>query len=142
MSTDLLDPAKQIAIDRSVGDFSYPEQHAFDAGTGLSHATVDYIADVKKEPDWIREFRHKALDTFESKPMPTNWATKDLEAIEFQKIRYYLANAQRPTRSWEDVPEDVKRRLVNGHVPLDQRPEVPLKGKRDSVVLYAPHRPT
>ena len=32
-----------LDIDRSVGDFSYPEQHEFDAGTGLTHATVDYI---------------------------------------------------------------------------------------------------
>jgi Fe-S cluster assembly protein SufB len=33
--------------------------HEFDAGTGLTQRTVDYIADVKKEADWIREFRQK-----------------------------------------------------------------------------------
>ena len=103
MSTELLeatDQAKQIDIDRTAGNFSYPEQHTFDAGTGLSHATVDYISDVKNEPDWIREYRHKALDVFLSKPMPTHWASHDLENIIFQNIRYYLANGQKPTRSW------------------------------------------
>ena len=100
MSTELLEPitdqAAQIDIDRTRGDFAYPEEHAFNAGTGLSHATIDYISDVKSEPDWIREFRHKALDVFFSKPMPTHWASKDLENIVFQNIRYYLANGQKP----------------------------------------------
>ena len=43
----------QLEIDRSVGDFSYPEQHEFDAGVGLSHDTVDYIANVKGEEDKV-----------------------------------------------------------------------------------------
>src|ERR1700753_866319 len=97
-----LDTANQLDIDRTAGDFRYPEQHEFDAGVGLSHETVDYIVDVKNEPDWIREFRHKALDTFESKAMPLNWASDDLKAIEFDKIRYYLSNSKKPTRSWEE----------------------------------------
>jgi Fe-S cluster assembly protein SufB len=53
MSTEVI---SQIDVDRTRGDFHYPEQHTFDAGVGLSHATIDYIVDVKGEPDWIREF--------------------------------------------------------------------------------------
>ena len=78
MSTELLDPAQQLEIDRTLGNFSYEVKHQYDAGVGLSHDTIDYIANVKGEPDWIREFRHKALDTFLSKPLPTHWASKDL----------------------------------------------------------------
>ena len=102
--TATLDP--QIDIDRTRGDFRYDEKHAFDAGIGLTHDTIDYIVDVKGEPDWIREFRHKALDVFLSKPMPTHWASPDLENIVFENIRYYLAGGQKPSRSWDDVPED------------------------------------
>jgi Fe-S cluster assembly protein SufB len=116
MSTETL---SQLDVDRTRGDFHYPEQHTFDAGSGLSHATVDYISNVKGEPDWIREFRHKALDVFFSKPMPTHWASADLENIIFQKIRYYLANAQRPTRSWDEVPDDVKRTFERLGSPAD-----------------------
>ncbi|MFN7342267.1 MAG: Fe-S cluster assembly protein SufB, partial [bacterium] len=75
-----------INIDRTKGDFTFPERNKFDAGWGLSSKTVDYICDVKKDPDWVREFRHKALAVFESKPMPTNWATEDLNNIHFDKI--------------------------------------------------------
>ncbi len=110
-----------IDIDRSKGDFSYPESHKFDAGCGLSAATVDYICDVKEDPDWLREFRHKALKTFEAKPMPTHWATKDLECIDFDVIRYYLSDGVKPTRSWDEVPDDVKETFERLGIPEQER---------------------
>jgi Fe-S cluster assembly protein SufB len=110
-----------IDIDRSKGDFSYPESHKFDAGVGLSPATVDYICDVKNDPDWVREFRHKALKTFESKPMPTHWATKDLENIDFDIIRYYLSDGMKPTRSWDEVPDDIKETFERLGIPQQER---------------------
>ena len=135
MSTELI---SQIEIDRTRGDFHYPEQHTFDAGVGLSHATIDYIVDVKGEPDWIREFRHKALDVFLSKPMPTNWASEDLNSIIFEKIRYYLANAQRPTRSWEDVPDDVKRTFERLGIPEQERKFLAgVEAQFDSEAVYS-----
>jgi Fe-S cluster assembly protein SufB len=135
MSTEVI---SQIDVDRTRGDFSYPEQHTFDAGTGLTHATVDYIADVKQEPDWIREFRHKALDVFLSKPMPTHWASKDLENIVFDNIRYYLANAQRPTRSWDEVPDDVKRTFERLGIPEQERKFLAgVEAQFDSEAVYS-----
>ncbi len=128
----------QLEIDRSVGDFSYPEQHQYDAGVGLSHDTVDYIANVKGEEDWIREFRHKALDTFYAKAMPTSWASEDLKAIDFDKIRYYLANGQRPTRSWEDVPDDVKRTFERLGIPEQERKFLAgVEAQFDSEAVYS-----
>ena len=135
MSTEVI---SQIDVDRTRGDFSYPEQHTFDAGTGLTHATVDYIADVKQEPDWIREFRHKALDVFLSKPMPTHWASKDLENIVFDNIRYYLANSQRPTRSWDEVPDDVKRTFERLGIPEQERKFLAgVEAQIDSEAVYS-----
>ncbi len=142
MSTELLEPitdqAAQLDIDRTAGNFSYPEQHAFDAGTGLSHATVDYISDVKSEPDWIREFRHKALDVFFSKPMPTHWASKDLENIVFQNIRYYLANGQKPKRSWDDVTDAEKRTFERLGIPEQERKFLAgVEAQFDSEAVYS-----
>ena len=114
-------PKADIDIDRSAGDFSYPEAHTYDAGTGLSHETIDYIAEVKGEPDWIREFRHKALDVFNKKAMPTHWATKDLDNIVFQNIRYYLSRGAKPSRSWDDVPEDMKKTFERLGIPEQER---------------------
>ncbi len=108
-------------IDQAVGDFQYDMKYDFDAGTGLSAATIDYISAAKKEAEWIREFRHKALKTFESMPLPTHWATKDLENIDFQKIRYYLSQGQTPKRSWDDVPDDIKRTFERLGIPEQER---------------------
>jgi Fe-S cluster assembly protein SufB len=144
MSTELLEPptsvspATQLEIDRSRGDFVYPESHEFDAGVGITHATIDYIADVKNEPDWIREFRHKALDVFLAKPMPTSWASKDLENIVFENIRYYLANAKRPTRSWEEVPDDVKKTFERLGIPEQERKFLAgVEAQFDSEAVYS-----
>lgn len=113
---------KKVALERGdIGNFSYPEKHKFDAGYGLSKKTIDYISKVKDEPTWVNEFRHKALDVFLSKPMPTNWATKDLENINFDKIRYYLSDGAEPKRSWADVPPEVLETFDRLGVPEQER---------------------
>ena len=114
-------PKADIEIDRSTGDFSYPEDHTFDAGTGLSEQTIHYISGVKGEPDWIRDFRLKALDVFLKKPMPTHWASQDLENIVFQNIRYYLSRGAQPKRSWDEVPEDMKKTFERLGIPEQER---------------------
>jgi Fe-S cluster assembly protein SufB len=110
-----------VAIDRSIGDFSYPENHTYDAGFGLSEQTIDYICDVKNDPDWVRDFRKRALKIFNEKPMPTHWASKDLENIHFEKIRYYLSSGAQPKRSWDEVPDDVKRTFERLGIPEQER---------------------
>ena len=110
-----------IEIDRDKGDFKYAETHKFDAGVGLNEGTVDYICDVKGEDDWIRDFRKRALKVFQDKPMPTHWATKDLENIDFNKIRYYLAGDQRAKKSWDDVPDEVKETFERLGIPENER---------------------
>jgi Fe-S cluster assembly protein SufB len=108
-------------IDQSAGNFSYDVKYAFDAGTGLSDKTVEFISETKKEAPWIREFRLNALKTFLAKPLPTHWATKDLENIHFDKIRYYLSSGQKPKRTWEEVPDDIKRTFERLGIPEQER---------------------
>ena len=110
-----------IDVDRATGDFRFPENHKYDAGYGLNADTVRYISEVKKEKDWILEFRLKALDVFESKQMPTNWATDDLNNIDFDAIRYYLSDGQQPKRSWDDVPDDIKETFERLGIPQQER---------------------
>src|SRR5437763_8724057 len=110
-----------LDIERNMGNFAYPETHIHDAGVGLSEKTIHYISDVKQDPDWVREFRLNAFRTFLSKPMPTHWASRDLEAIVFDNIRYYLSGGTQPKRSWEDVPDDVKRTFERLGNPQQER---------------------
>jgi Fe-S cluster assembly protein SufB len=108
-------------IDQTAGNFSYKMDYEFDAGTGLSEKTVRYISSVKKEAPWILEFRLNALKQFLAKPMPTHWATKDLENINFDKIRYYLSSGQKPKRTWDEVPDDIKKTFERLGIPEHER---------------------
>ena len=81
-------------IDTEKGNFHFDTTYAFDAGVGLNEEVVRYISEVKGEEEWILDYRLKALQTFQKKPLPTHWATKDLANIDFDVIRYYLAKGQ------------------------------------------------
>ncbi len=112
---------KQIDVDREKGNFHYETSYAYDAGVGLSEEVVNYVSGVKEEDEWIRDFRLKALGIFEKKPLPTHWATRDLENIHFDKIRYYLAKGQQPSRTWEEVPDDIKKTFERLGIPEQER---------------------
>jgi len=115
------DSKPDVNIDRSHGDFHYDVNYEFDAGLGLNERTIDYICDVKNDPDWIRQFRKDALRKFEEKPMPTHWASHDLDSIVFENIRYYLSQGTQPKRSWDDVPDEVKKTFERLGIPEQER---------------------
>ena len=49
---------------------------------GLKHEVIDYMCDVKEEPDWMRKFRHRSLDLFLKKDLP-EWLPGLREDIDF-----------------------------------------------------------
>ncbi len=91
----------------------------FKPAKGLSHELIDQISDLKNEPDWMRQFRHEALDIFWSKPMPT-WGA-DLSGIDFDDIYYYLRPTEKQGRTWDDVPEEIKRTFDRLGIPEAER---------------------
>src|SRR5436190_26279 len=130
--------ASPLAIERNVGNFAYPETHTHDAGVRLTEKTIHYISDIKQDPDWVREFRLNAYKTFMSKPMPTHWASKDLDAIVFDNIRYYLSAGTQPKRNWEDVPDDVKRTFERLGIPEQERKFLAgVEAQFDSEAVYS-----
>ncbi len=107
----------------------------FKTERGLNHAVIDQISDQKKEPQWMREFRHQALDIFLSKPMPT-WGA-DLSGIDFDEIYYYLKPSEGSGKSWEDVPENIKRTFDRLGIPEAERKFLAGVGAQyDSEVIY------
>jgi Fe-S cluster assembly protein SufB len=102
-------------------DFRCDVEYAYDSGFGLSHATVDYISDAKGEESWLCQFRHRALDIFFSKDLPKWFDHKEIQAINFDKIRYYLAQGEKIGRTWEDVPDKIKETFERLGVPENER---------------------
>jgi hypothetical protein len=65
--------------------FSDPEQYSFKSRRGLDRDVVQQISAHKNEPEWMVQFRLKALDICQRKPMPT-WPSADLSEIDFDNM--------------------------------------------------------
>ncbi len=120
-------------------DYAYgfhdQEKAIFKTKRGLSHDIIDQISDQKDEPDWMREFRHQALDIFLTKPMPT-WGA-DLGGINFDEIFYYSRPSTEQGKSWDDVPEDIKNTFERLGIPEAERKFLAGVGAQyDSEVVY------
>jgi len=101
--------------------FSDPEDYLHKAPKGLSHEVVEMISRYKREPEWMREFRHQALDIFLQKPMP-KWGNQELlGSIDFDDIHYYIKPKGDQARDWNDVPENIKRTFDKLGVPEAER---------------------
>ncbi|MGE5675590.1 MAG: Fe-S cluster assembly protein SufB [Mycobacterium leprae] len=107
-----------------VGEYKYgfhdPENYVFKSEKGLTREIVESISRFKKEPQWMTDIRLKALEVFESKPMPT-WGTADLTEIDFDNIHYFVRASEKAERSWDEVPEDIKETFDRLGIPEAER---------------------
>src|SRR5438552_14070932 len=88
--------------------FSNPdeaEDYFFKSGRGLNHEIVEAISAHKNEPDWMRKFRHKSLDYFLARPLPT-WGG-NVADIDFENIFYYISPTEKQAEKWEDLPAEI-----------------------------------
>jgi Fe-S cluster assembly protein SufB len=130
----------QDVIDALGGDykygFRYDEAPVFKTRKGVDHEIIDQIADHKNEPEWMRSFRHRALDIFLSRPMPT-WGGPSLQELNFDDIYYYLKPVAEQGRTWEEVPEDIKATFDRLGIPEAERTVLAGVGAQyESEVVY------
>jgi Fe-S cluster assembly protein SufB len=89
-------------------DFGWadPDTAGATARRGLSADVVADISALKSEPQWMLDFRLKALDMFDKKPMP-RWGS-DLSGIDFDNIKYFVRSSEKQAATWDDLPADIK----------------------------------
>ncbi len=97
--------------------FRDPEEYFHKGAKGLDHDLIEMMSRMKKEPDWMKEFRHKALDIFLSKPMPRWGDTELLNSIDFENIYYYIKPIEMQGKSWDDIPENIKNTFEKLGIP-------------------------
>src|SRR5688500_11706140 len=96
---------KAVESDRYKYGFSMPENYEFKSRKGIDEAIVREISHMKSEPEWMTKFRLRSLKLFESKPTP-QWGGL-LDDIDYSDIFYYV-KAGKNSKSWDDVPTEVK----------------------------------
>ncbi len=115
-------------------DFHTETTAVFRARRGLDREVVERISEMKGEPDWMREFRLKSLEVFQSKPMPKWGGNID---IDFQDIYYYLKPTEGQGRTWEDVPQEIKETFDKLGIPEAERKFLAgVKAQFESEVIY------
>jgi Fe-S cluster assembly protein SufB len=99
--------------------FFDPEKFVFKAKRGLNEDIVREISFMKQEPEWMTKLRLRSLDIFRKKPMP-EWGA-DLSVIDFENIFYFLKSTEDQSKSWDDVPDDIKKTFDRLGVPEAER---------------------
>ncbi|HEY8297535.1 MAG TPA: Fe-S cluster assembly protein SufB [Candidatus Baltobacteraceae bacterium] len=121
MATELKTTPEALVDDYRHGFHDTEENYVFKSGKGLTREIVERISAMKDEPEWMRAFRLKAFDIFQSKPMPTWGDTKLLSEIDFADIHYFVKSTDQTERSWDDVPDDIKKTFDRLGIPEAER---------------------
>jgi Fe-S cluster assembly protein SufB len=102
---------------------------------GLTRETVEEISRIKGEPAWMLEFRLRAYEHYLSRPMP-QWGG-DLNQIDLDKIVYYRKPSEGEEKSWDDVPDKIKKTFERLGIPEAERKFLSGVGAQyDSEVVY------
>jgi Fe-S cluster assembly protein SufB len=127
--------ADPIITDEYKYGFSQPENYVFKSRKGLDHDIVEQISQMKGEPQWLRDFRHRSLDLFLRRPMP-NWGG-DLGQIDFQDIFYYVKPVNEAGKTWDEVPADIRDTFEKLGIPEAERKYLAGVGSQfESEVIY------
>jgi Fe-S cluster assembly protein SufB len=102
-------------LDEYKWDFRDPDTHVFKTRKGLDEEIVRQISEKKGEPEWMLEFRLKALDHFMQRVVPT-WGP-DLSGLDLGEIYFYTKPAEAEGKSWDDVPETIKETFDKLGIP-------------------------
>lgn len=110
------------ALDRKyeAGFYSQIESDTFE--TGLDESVIRRISEMKKEPQWMLDWRLKAYETWLKMDEP-EWAHVHYPKIDFQAISYYSAPksmADKP-QSLDEVDPELLRTYEKLGIPLHEQ---------------------
>ncbi len=111
-----VDEAKELeGLDEYRYHFVDPDVAVFRTRKGLDEEVVKQISHMKGEPQWMLAYRLEALRHFQQRPMP-NWGA-DLSELNLDDIYYYVRPAEAEGRSWDEVPETIKKTFERLGIP-------------------------
>lgn len=114
MKDELKEMIKYADVEKTLDEVS-SGKYALEIRGKISKDLVDEISKIKKEPEWMRELRLKALEYFEKLPTP-KWLS-GVEELDLDVLSHYVKPEAGLSRSWEDVPEDIRKYYVKLGIP-------------------------
>ena len=122
-------------INRNVYDIKNVDNYDFKMKKGLTQEIVEEISKQKNDPDWMKEIRMKALETYNKLELPT-WGP-DLSELNMDEISTYVKPKTDMKKSWEDVPEDIRNTFDKLGIPEAEKTSLAGVGAQyDSEIVY------
>jgi Fe-S cluster assembly protein SufB len=114
--------------------------YAFTPKKGINEQVVREISWWKGEPQWMTDYRLKALRLFEKKPMAP-WFAVNMPDIDFNDIYYYLKPAGEQVDEWDALPEAMKQTYEKLGIPEAERKYLAgVTAQYESEVVYHKNR--
>ncbi len=114
--------------------------YAFTPKKGINQEVVREISWWKGEPEWMTQFRLKALRHFERIPMKP-WFAVNMPDIDFNDIYYYLKPSGEQVDDWDELPEEMKATYEKLGIPEAERKYLAgVTAQYESEVVYHKNR--
>ncbi len=135
----MLEERSQVSVNDEYTEkygFHEAENYSFKSRRGLDLDIVKDISRMKQEPQWMTDFRVHAYEAFEAKPMP-NWGSEVLQQIDFDNIFYYIKPTDGQSKTWEDLPAEIKNTYDRLGIPEAEKKYLAGVGAQyESEVIY------
>ncbi|WP_087972675.1 Fe-S cluster assembly protein SufB [Oceanobacillus rekensis] len=122
-------------IDEYKYGFADKDVSVFRTERGLTKKVVEEISKLKEEPQWMLDYRLKALEHFYERPMP-QWGG-DLTGLDFDEIIYYVKPSEKQGTTWDEVPAEIKETFDKLGIPeAEQKYLAGVSAQYESEVVY------
>ena len=137
----MADTEQNVAIDLGKYQLGWSdeEDYVYKPQKGLNEDIIREMSFLKKEPEWMLDFRLRSYEIFKRKPMP-NWGG-DTSEIFFDDIYYYIKPTEGQVDAWEELPDSVKDTYEKLGIPEAERKYLAgVTAQYESEVVYHRNR--
>jgi Fe-S cluster assembly protein SufB len=114
---------------------------AFAPRKGLDEDVIRDMSAMKREPEWMLDFRLKAYQRFLRKPIPQWGGGGALNTIDFDDIYYCVKPEGEQQKDWDMVPESIKQTYEKLGIPEAERKYLAgVTAQYESEVVYHRNR--
>ena len=135
-----MDMAVDLDFSKYKLGWSDVEDYVFKPTKGLSEDVVRQISMMKKEPEWMTNFRLRAYGNFVKKPM-LPWFAINMPDLDFNDIFYYIKPTEKQVDMWDQLPDSVKSTYEKLGIPEAERKYLAgVTAQYESEVVYHRNR--
>jgi Fe-S cluster assembly protein SufB len=129
-----------IDLGRYALGWSDEEDYVFKPRKGLSEDIVREMSAMKHEPDWMLQFRLRALQRFLKRPM-VPWFAEKMPGLDFDDIYYYIKPTDKQVDVWDELPASVQRTWEKLGIPEAEKKYLAgVTAQYESEVVYHRNR--